>query len=424
MKVLQIASGEYASTYGGGQVYVRRLVHTLQQIQGVEVCVVSPSARKEVKQTFLDGVRVYGIPEAGFRNELAQVIQRVRPDVVHAHGMKAQAAEVCKAMAIPCVVTAHHGGILCPAGALLNDEGRICSCPASIKCCLGCVLNNIRWGKLAHPLMRWLPHSLYLKAGKLMNRLPFMPLVTPVAQAACQIQNKLKEWNSLCANGDIIIAPSQAIADAMQRNGLIRDKITVIPHGVDIPANAPEYPAVTDGKIKFYYVGRINYVKGLHVLIKAFMQIPSANAELHVIGGTETASEMRYMEQLQRESASDTRIIWHGKQPETEVAEHTKHYHILINPSICLETFGLNISEALSAGKWVLSTRCGGAEQQIKEGRNGWLIMADSVNEMKDAMEKIHQNLPACSPAYKGYIRLEEHARQVLQAYHHVAEKR
>ena len=420
MKVLQIASGDYTSTYGGGQVYVRRLVRALLRISGVEVCVVSSFTGKEVEEVCVEGVPVYLMPQDDFKAAFKQTLDKISPAVVHSHGNKAQTAEVCKEMGIPCVVTAHHGGILCPAGALLNEKDKICTCSACHNDCLGCVLNNIRWGKWVRPIMKLLPQSLYLKVGKLLNKLPFMLFVTPVGQAACQIQNKLEEWRSICSNCDMMIAPSQAMADVMQRNGMDVNKITVLPHGVEIPDLAVDFPAVTEKKIKFYYVGRINYVKGVHVLVNAFMQVAAENIELHIIGGTGNMHELCYMNQLQSESSSDNRIIWHGKIPENEVSKQTLHYHILINPSICLETFGLNIAEALSAGKLVLSTRCGGAEMQIKEGENGWLVEPNSVDEIKETIETIVSNPPPCSPRYKGFISLEEHACRMLQVYKEV----
>lgn len=425
MKILQIASGDYLSTYGGGQVYVRRLVSALQRMPDIEVLVASQSADTSgVEKTYVDGVLVYCIPDKDYKDTLTQVIKKNHPDVVHIHGMERECCQVCTQLRIPCVVTAHHGGMLCPAGALLNAEGKICRCVASHKNCLGCVLNTIRWGKWAIPFMKRLPQSLYFNLGKILARLPFMWYVTPVGQAAYQIQSTLEEWNAICMKSDKIIAPSLAISEAMGRHALDKQKVTVIPHGVEKYDDFPLFPVLIGHNLRFYYVGRINYVKGTHVLVRAFMQVAAENIELHIIGGATNTQEKRYMAQLRRESASDKRIVWHGKLAENELPRQTGHYHILVNPSICLETFGLNIAEALSAGKWVLSTRCGGAEMQIKDRENGWLVKPNSVSAIKEALEHIIETPPKASPAYIGYISQEEHALRVLRIYREVvAEK-
>ena len=55
---------------------------------------------------------------------------------------------------------------------------------------------------------------------------------------------------------------------------------------------------------------------------------------------------------------------------------------MVVLPSICPESFGLVVAEALSAGRPVLSTRCGGPEDQIEDGVNGWLVDANSAPAM------------------------------------------
>ena len=41
-------------------------------------------------------------------------------------------------------------------------------------------------------------------------------------------------------------------------------------------------------------------------------------------------------------------VLWHGKIKEDQIAKAISSYHVLIHPTICMETFGLNIAEALS----------------------------------------------------------------------------
>ena len=63
------------------------------------------------------------------------------------------------------------------------------------------------------------------------------------------------------------------------------NKIIVLPHRVPQPDNVPPFPAVKNQKVKFFYVGRICYVKGLHLLLEAFHRAEAPHAELHLIGG-------------------------------------------------------------------------------------------------------------------------------------------
>ena len=64
----------------------------------------------------------------------------------------------------------------------------------------------------------------------------------------------------------------------------------------------------------------------------------------------------------------------HGKFEREQVTAVYKAVDIVVLPSICQESFGLVVAEALSAGRPVLSTRCGRPEDQIEDGVNGWLV--------------------------------------------------
>ncbi|MCX7887822.1 MAG: hypothetical protein N3B01_11300, partial [Verrucomicrobiae bacterium] len=85
MKILLVSPTPLDHQYGGGQVYVRNLVEALAEA-GHEVRVTVDPAD----------------------------IARVKPDIVHAHGHKAAAASVARKVGVPCVVTIHHGGLVCP----------------------------------------------------------------------------------------------------------------------------------------------------------------------------------------------------------------------------------------------------------------------------------------------------------------------
>ena len=60
----------------------------------------------------------------------------------------------------------------------------------------------------------------------------------------------------------------------------------------------------------------------------------------------------------------------------------------MIHSTICLEVYGIAIAESLSIGKPVIATRCGGAEMQIINGKNGWLV---EPNDAKDLRKQILQ---------------------------------
>lgn len=423
MKILQIASGDFFSTYGGGQVYVKNIVDELIR-QQCDIAVVSfVNTCFAIKKGKYHEAELYEVGANGL-SELQSLISSIHPDIIHAHSHKAIAVQVGYALHIPVIITAHHGGILCPAGTLLNGKDMICRTTVSHQDCLACCLKNIRSGVYWYPFMKYLPQKIYLKLGRFLQKKPFVPFITPIGQSALQIVNKQKEWHTIAEGCTCMIAPSHAIKDAMVRNGLSVEKVTVIPHGIPLPQQEFTYSTVDkDNRIKFFYVGRICHVKGIYILLQAFDQLSNKQVELHLIGGPGNKAESRYMKRLQRQYHSNTQIVWHGKVRSDEVYAMIQNYHVLIHAAIYLEAFGLNIAEALAMGKPVLATRCGGAEMQVEDGVNGWLVEPNNSGALKLKIEKVINEFLFNQPfLLRKVVSIEEHCKTLVKLYGEVAD--
>ena len=417
MKILLIASGNFFSTYGGGEVYVKNIVDEMIRQQCSLIVFSFLNNFNVIKKRDYRGIDLYEIGNVE-RSELQQLIQAIRPDIIHAHSQKTLMCTIGQALHIPVIITSHHGGIVCPAGTLLNFKDEICNVSVSHTNCLPCVLQNIRSGKYWYPFMKLLSTEQYISLGKKLETKPFIPFITPIGQAALSINCRQKEWQSIVEGCTRMIAPCHAIKEAMMRNGLDEKKIIVIPHGIPLPDGISPFSSIENECIKFFYVGRICYVKGIHVLLQAFSKLTEDNVELHLIGGAGNKEECRYMAQLQRKYKKDFRIIWHGKVEPKQVFDEIKNMHVLVLPSICLEIFGLNIAESLAMGKVVLATQCGGAEMQIEDGSNGWLIEPNNVEVLRTKMEEIISNKKKFHlMKSKQVVSIERHCNTLLELY-------
>lgn len=409
LKIALVASEDFFSDYGGGQVYVRNLVDELiqkeQDIVVFSLAVTSseePPAGKPDFIRYYRGVPVYQVLSSRFtQSQLAVLLDEIHPDVVHAHGFKQIFAKTCHDLRIPCIITAHHGGILCPQGALLTHTDEICIFPADVKACLPCVLKNIRTGITWWPLLKLLPVRLKIEIGKRLSTLPFMPFVTPIGKASYDISRKIKEWHIIRDNASLFIAPSDAIASSLIRNGARSSIVRVVPHGIPI-LNIPDSEIITDSKtIRFVFVGRLCREKGVHILLEACSLLTRKRlpvpVELHIIGGAVSSNERRYWKELRArfpiKNVSDglidnanVRIVYHGKLTREESLVQVARCDILVHPAVSLEVFGLDIAEAQMLGKPVIATRCGGAEMQIAEDENGWLVSPNRADEFAKAM--------------------------------------
>jgi glycosyltransferase involved in cell wall biosynthesis len=421
MRILHIASGDFFSTYGGGQVYVKNVVDCMIDM-GLDVTIVSSvgSFPYLTVNRYRDH-QIVEIPASADEATLREAILLSKPDIIHANSLKALACRIGQSLNIPVIVTSHHGGILCPSGTRLNCKDEICHSKVNHHDCLPCVLRNTRTGlRYWYPFMRLLTRNAYLRLGKFLKNKPFILFITPIGIAAQQIEGKKQEWNEIAEKCSLMIAPCSEIAEAMIQNGLRSEKVRVLPHGIPLPKYRPDYPLIIDGRVKFYYVGRIGYAKGIHVLLEAFTKVNDSNIELHIIGGSGNKQLGLYMQKMQEKYRNDSRIVWHGKVAPEAVYEMTKDFHVSCSTPIYLEAFGLNIAEALALGKPVLATRCGGGEMQIEDGVNGWLVPTNDISALAEKIRYIIEHtdiLPKLS-ANCHAISITDHCQKLLGIYH------
>lgn len=413
MRILVVSPVNLDSNYGGAQVYLRNLLNEFIR-KGVQTFVVT--LNQEVSSvTYYKNISVYSfnLNISDFR--IKELLTSLNLDLIHLHGFKAIFSKIGYELGIPVVITAHHGGILCPAGTLLNHRDEICHVRAEFKNCLPCVLKNVRCGAHAFPLVNKIPQRTYEGIGKYLEKKPFVPYISPVLGVAKSIKKKENDWDEIVRYSSLMIAPSYAIALSVEKNGYPKDQIKVIPHGIPLPKS--DYPkSKNSSRPQLFYLGRINRVKGIHVLLEAIQGIEK-DFDLHIFGNAVTREEKRYLTSLKKQSRRDLRVHWKGGIPYDQVFESIQSMDLMIHSTICMEVFGLNIAETLALGIPVIATRCGGAEMQIRDGENGILVAPNDVNELRTAILKFLNYPSAYEVDASKVVSIEDHANKLIDIY-------
>ena len=232
----------------------------------------------------------------------AQVLEQVKPDLVHVHelqGHSLSVLELIRARNIPSVVTMHNYWPICPQLYLLDVSGSLCRDYAEGEKCTKC---------------HWLPFPqdrFWIDRYK--SALMGTPFFKPISKLRKSLRRfKAKEilavpkppgWgNRRYQAGAFVIIRQQAVAALNQVSTIhtlsTRSKDVLAGYGVrpERMKTIPICPASFDAleaspprdmtyPIIFGYRGNLSYVKGVHILIKAFAKLDQDRARLLIYGG-------------------------------------------------------------------------------------------------------------------------------------------
>ena len=138
----------------------------------------------------------------------------------------------------------------------------------------------------------------------------------------------------------------------------------------------------------FVFVGRLAPEKNLERLIKAFAELQNSELaaqswDLVFVGD---GPLRKSLETQASESANPDHIQFAGGHPWFKVPEWLAKSDILVLPSLS-EPWGLVVNEAMVCGMPVIvSTKCGCADDLLKNGVNGFSFNPESRDELKNAL--------------------------------------
>lgn len=319
--------------------------------------------------------------------EITRFFQYISPSIIHSNMVDTIDVYAAKACNIPIVLTIHVGGAICPRGGVhgfMNYNDEICNTAVGSHC-LKCCAQDLPFPTISYLLYRTISDKLLSwGANKFAEKQVFyISQFLYSFKDVTHRQEKIEIYKYAT-----IISANPRLKKLLALNGLT-DNVVLLPHGVKERPKLP-LPEVKD-VVKFFYVGRIQYAKGLHNMLMAFEGIDISLYELHIIGDSSDSSRgKKYKEHLSK-LATGKNVIFHGEISNNELESIVKDMHVMIHPAIFLEVYGITIAESLSMGRPVLATRCGGAEMQVQDGVNGWLVEPNNVIALRNKISEIIQ---------------------------------
>lgn len=330
-----------------------------EQINGVNIYRIDPKsfgprlnyAGKRMLFKIASSSINYALQYTAPTRHLINLVKALRPDIAHMHIMgniPLQLLSKLKELGIPVVMTVHHYQLTCPRATLF--------CYADLPC--------------------------------------------NVPRLACKAFSELNKL-MLKKSVKLFVAPSKFVSNILrERLGDVR---------VEVLFNPIKRVEAKRGRrsntFNILYIGRLEWYKGVHVLLKAFSSLRYENVRLVVAG------KGPLLESVTMFSRRDKRIITLGFVDERKKCELLGEADVTVVPSLWHEPFGMVVLESLASGTPVVASKVGGIPEIVKEGYNGRLFDPGNSDQLSNILAGLIENEEELSKLASGAV---ESARYYL----------
>lgn len=177
-----------------------------------------------------------------------------------------------------------------------------------------------------------------------------------------------------CNMVDYFLVPSHFVELSLLSNGISREKIKLVPYGVDIKMFSYRERKKRDNVLRLIYVGNISYRKGSHRLLQVISELD--DIEL-ILAGTYDKNSPLYTNYSNKPN-----IHFMGFITRDKLNDLYNQCDVFVLPSLC-EGMAMVGLEAMATGLPLLCTYYSGVNDVIKDGINGFVYNANSNDELK-----------------------------------------
>jgi D-inositol-3-phosphate glycosyltransferase len=243
-------------------------------------------------------------------------------------------------------------------------------------------------------------------------------------------------------SADLIVAATPA--EVAQLQWLYQadiSKVEIIPPGVDTSRfypihkeEAKEFIGITPCDRMLLFVGRIEPLKGLDVLLQAINilrqdeRFKNITFCLAVIGGDPDASpdtitdEMRRVQEMRDQLGLEDFVVFLGKKSQDTLPYYYSAAEVVIVPSH-YESFGMVALEAMACGTPVVASQVGGLAYLVKDGVTGFHVPVGDPEALGDRIAallsdpELRQRMGRQAAEFSYNYRWENIARRVHHFY-------
>ncbi len=197
-------------------------------------------------------------------------------------------------------------------------------------------------------------------------------------------------WNALFwiySQMDRIYVPSKAALATLKQRGLPKEKLHLLPRGVDLelfhPSKRKPIPDASEETIHILYVGRVSQEKNLPLLAEAFRALTKDTPQAHLI----IAGRGPYRDAMQ-DLLKETPCTFLDAMTDEELATLYASCDMFVHPAAA-DTFADVVLEAQASGLPVIVSVSGGADELVVPFETGLIVPGDDAAKLEEAMRKL-----------------------------------
>jgi glycosyltransferase involved in cell wall biosynthesis len=371
LRILQVAHDHPDWTPGGTEILARDLVSALATREGIDARFLAACTSLQRPGAVPGSLSAHGddfvlhtgtydrfsmtrLDGPAWVGALETVLDSVRPDIVHLHGLDRIGAEVIPAvqrLAPRCriVLTLHDYQLICANDGLLLTTGDSARCKgAQPDRCRRCFPDH---SAARHALRK--AHLLALLSGV-----------------------------------DLFIAPSAFLRERFIEWGLDAARIRLVPNAVACSAPPPEAAGERARPNRFAFFGNIARHKGPLVLLDAAARLMDAGDDLRVaLHGSLGWADAGFRREFDARLAAAAPLAQHlGPYDRADVLRLMRQCDWIVVPSIWWENAPLVIHEAQTAGRPVICSGIGGTAELVEDGVTGLHVPPGDAAALAETM--------------------------------------
>jgi glycosyltransferase involved in cell wall biosynthesis len=215
-----------------------------------------------------------------------------------------------------------------------------------------------------------------------------------------------KDAGRILRKADVVTTPTRKAANLLESEAGLTG-VLAVSCGIEASKFANNTPT-TNSEPRILYLGRLDYEKHIHNLLKAVAMLPkSLKVKLEIVGD---GGEREYLEGLAKDLGVSKNVEFRGHISDEALPKVYERATVFAMPSIA-ELQSIATMEAMASGRPVVAADAMALPHLVHDGDNGYLFPPDDVKAFADKL------LLVLTADQKELDRLSENSLHLIQSH-------